>query len=341
MNNPLISIDREWLKRQQIADSITIDPEGFRAEATKTYAEYLPVERAIIDGLGSNAYDIIVAWGEKVRPSLRLLRDKLSEAAFKDGVTKDLILEEDEIQVKINEIIEKRELEIMDNFIRKLYPTKNNIHNKPERTKNFLSRPESEIELIKSHYVNYSLYKEAADKNNITVVDPHTSFFKRISAKKHIRRERNDTLIFENNRLLYIDDRLKSISAMDGGLLVDIYDKNWDLITVLDLRNNYEKKLIKLSKEDDKNAIKRLAIFDTVTLEFKKCQAEKMIVDADQCSLEVARIITKDIDRLLLRIFDLSNIQKNRLLVYAKEYRELNQEKAAILDRRNNRQNYL
>ena len=334
MNSLPISDSREQSKRQRIADSIITDLEDFRDEAARACSEYLPEERAVIGILktdGVSAYDVLAAWEESFKPVLGVLHNKLSEVTFREDMTKHLILEKDEVQSKINEIIKRREIEVMNSFIAKFYPGR-----KREQIEKIFSRPESEIKRIKNHYINYLLHKEAADQNNITIIDSHISLFKRMSAKKHIRQERKAALISENNRLLYIDDRIKSLSAINGGLLVDIYNKKWDLITVLDLRNNYEKKISKLSKEDDKNAVKRLAIFDVITSDFKKNQTEKMIVDSDQSSLETTRTITKDIDSLLLRIFDLSNIQKNQLLVCTKEYRELTQEKISILDKQSN-----
>jgi hypothetical protein len=47
--------------------------------------------------------------------------------------------------------------------------------------------------------------------------------------------------------------------------------------------------------------------------------------------------MTKDIDNLILRIFDLTTIQKNQLLLYSKEYRQLIQEKTDIINLQNDR----
>ena len=85
-----------------------------------------------------------------------------------------------------------------------------------------------------------------------------------------------------------------------------------------------------MSKDDETNAIKRLSIFDSETQQFKNEQIYKLLTRSDRMNLEATRLISKEIDTLLLRIFDLSNIQKNQLLMYSKEYRELIQEQATI-----------
>ena len=106
---------------------------------------------------------------------------------------------------------------------------------------------------------------------------------------------------------------------------------------VLGLRNQYEKKINELSKSDQKNAVKRLAVFDKETAKFREEQIKKIALSSDQAGLEITRKITKDVDSLLLRIFDLSNIQKNQLVIQMKEFRELSSEKATILERQDNR----
>ena len=52
-------------------------------------------------------------------------------------------------------------------------------------------------------------------------------------------------------------------------------------------------------------------------------------------NLRNTRKLLKDIDDLLLQIFDLSTIQKNQLLTHSKEYRELQSELSLIRSKNN------
>jgi hypothetical protein len=335
---------REQAKRQQIVDSLLTNLETFRAEATKVYNDYNPKERALLDSLEANditSYNILAAWEDELQPLRQILHNKLSESTFRTLLVKNLVLKEEETQPKIEQIIAERNLEILNNFVLRFYPIENNKKDaykmQREQLTKMLSMPEFEIEQLRNHQVNYMLYKEIAAQNHVTVVDSHVSLFKRIRANARIRAERKKTINSENERLSYIDRRIKELSAVNNGLLVDIFNKKWDLMVILNLRNQYDKKVGKLSETEAKNAIKRLTIFDAETLEFKIEQTEKIIANSDQVNLETTREITKDIDSLLLRIFDLTTIQKNQLLLYTKEYRELTQEKVTILSAQNNR----
>ena len=340
MNLYLIANDKEIMRRQQIADSLITNLEEFRTDAARAYAEYLPYERSIISNLKTDkidAYTVLEDWEETLKPLLEAINDKRSDANFRKIITEQLLLVDTETQVKINSLVIDRKFELINNFISKFYPVnkkaKNRYRQQRQQIRELLSMPASKIQSVKNHYVCYLLYKEATERNNITAIDSHTSLIKRLVAKRHIRHERKQTIKSENSRLSYINDRIKSLSAMNSGLLVDISNKKWDFVAILDLRHNYEKKISKLTKENEKDAVKRLSIFDAVTADFKKSQIEKMTIDSDISNLETTRTITKDIDSILLRIFDLSNIQKNQLLVCFKEYRELGQEKTSILDR--------
>lgn len=333
--------DREQTKRQQITDSILTNLEDFRTNAARAYHDFIPVERKLLASIETNdttSYNVLAAWDNELRPLLHTLHSKLSAETFRAFMVKNLVLNEKEAQTKIDQIITERKSEVLRSFIYDLYPIvkkgRTDINSKQrERAKDLLSRPESDIEQIRNHQIDYMLYKEAAAQNHITVADSHASLFKRIRTKARIRAERKKILAAENNRLLYITKRLRELSAMNGGLLINLLDKKMDLMVILDLRNRYEKKIAKLSPEEAKNAVKRLAIFDSETLEFKKEQIEKLVINSDQTSLETTRAITRDIDTLLLRIFDLTTTQKNQLLLHTKEYRELTQEQTTILQK--------
>lgn len=81
------------------------------------------------------------------------------------------------------------------------------------------------------------------------------------------------------------------------------------------------------------NAVKRLEIFDQITVGFKNKQLENNVINSNKINLELTRTKIKEIDTLLLRIFDLSNIQKNQLLSQVKEYRDLFKEQNSIYNK--------
>lgn len=341
---PIIN-DREQSKRQYIADLVLTDIEKFRTEASKIYGKFTPAERFITKGLegsGVDSYSVLAAWQDELVPLIHSLQKTRTDDNFRKIIIKNLIIDESEVQSKLDLIIKNRQIEIIDNFTYKLYPInktkRKDIYKKQRKlARELLSRPESEIEQIKEHQINYMLYMDASEKNEITVIDPHDRKSKQRKTIKQIKIERKKVLASEAERLNYIKGRLEALSAMNGGILVDIFNKEWDLMTILALRNQYEKLIGKLAASDTNDAIKRLEVFDKVTSQFKNEQAAKLAVNSDQTSLTTTRTIVKKIDTLLLNVFDLTTIQKNQLVLNAKEYRELTHEQSEIIKTQNNR----
>jgi len=349
MINILPNIDnREQSTRQRLNDIALTNTEAFRAEATKAYHKHTTQERKSLSKLKSKditIYNVLAAWQDELLPLLDSLGEKQTDDIFCKFISKNLILNKDNLQSKIEQLITERKKELLTDFTLNIYPLEKNGKDKHKSQRKqalkLLSLPKSSIINIKTRFVDYIICKEIANKNNLTVIDAHSSFIKRGRNKSLIRSERKKAIKSEKKQLIYVKSRFDSLSAINGGLINVILDKGWDLMTVLALRNQYEKSVNKLSKKDEKNAVKRLEIFDKETKSFKKEQADSLIVDSDQANLETTRAITKDIDALLLRIFDLTNVQKNQLVLNIKEYRELTQEKANILQTQSNRAKYL
>jgi len=339
----------EQTKRQQIADLILTNTEDFRAETSKIYRDFTTDERLIIDNLSGNGIDgakVLNLWQEELLPLIQTLQNKPADKSFRGTIAKNLFLDDDEAEGIINSLAAKRRGELLNDFAFKLYPKKIGIHKdvyKKQRqtTVALLTKPQAEIEQIKNHMANFNLYASLADEYHITILDPHSSKSAQRRAKKQIKRECKKSIAIENERLQYISSRLNSLSAMNGGIIIDLFDKKWDLITILSLRNQYEKLVKKLPKEEGGNAVKRLELFDKVTADFKSEQIAELTVDSDEINLIAARAITKNIDTLLLRIFDLTNIQKNQLILDQKEYRELTKERDGIIQLQKSRQKHV
>ena len=340
--------NREQSIRQRINDLVLTDVEIFRAEANRAYSEFNIKERRLLENIttkDTTSYGVLAAWQDKILPILNDLTDKQTDKTFYKFIAKNLVMDETKSQNKANQIIKDRKNEIISNFVFEIFPiqkgSKDICKQQRERTLKLLSQPIKEIDRIKNHLINYMICQEIADQNKITIADTYDSFFKRKKAKSRIRSERKKAIKSENLRLEYIKKRFKSLSARNNGLIDKIANKKWDLMIILALRNQYEKSIGKLSKTDEKNALKRLEIFDKETKDFKKEQIERLVIDSDQANLETTRTLIKDTDELLLQIFDLTTIQKNQLVLNVKEYRELTEEKAAILQTRSNRAKYL
>lgn len=341
--------DREQSTRQQIISTVLFSVEKFRFDAEKAFDDFRLRERMLLNSLeskGISSYGLLSAWYEELLPMQNTIKSKRTDDIFTKSLIDNLLMSPDEAGSEINRIVARRESDVLHDFIYRIYPIaddrkKDLYKNQRKIALKLLSRQESEINQIRNHRINYVLYKEIAKQNNVTVIDSQSSLLKRLWAKISINSERKKTIELEKKRLLQINSRLKVLSTIDGGLVAEIFENKIDLMIILGLRNQYEKKVGKLPKANSKNAVKHLEIFDAETQKYKKDQIEKLTINSDQVSLESTRKITEYIDNLLLRIFDLTNIQKNKLLLYTKEYRELMQEKDSIIDIQNNRYDHI
>jgi len=234
---PNINI-REQAKKQLIDDSLIANVEDFRSQATKAFNDYTVRQRTIIYQLGAkniDSYGVLTAWQDELLPKQQSLRKKRSDDAFSKLLTKNLLLKNNEIESKVDHIIQERETEILNNFIEKIYPIatdndSNKYTDQRQQATDLLSKPETEINEILNHYIDYLLYKEIADENHISVNDPHSSPIKRLISNSRIRSERKKTVIYQNERLIFIKNRLELLSKMNGGLVANLYEKKWDLI---------------------------------------------------------------------------------------------------------------
>lgn len=342
MKDSLSIYERERAKLQQYEELFSSDVELFRREAAKAYGAYEPRERKFLrklEGVDMTSYAVLTTWEDMLLPVLYTLQTKRAEPTFRKSLVRHLVLDVDETQKTIHNVINTREKEVIQKFITQVYgpETKKSPYRKQRRhALGLFAVPQQEVFDMKDHLVAYTLLRHVADEHAIAVIDIHAPLRKRLKAARRVRRERKQTMRAEAVRLAYIENRTAEIRAAHDGLVADILDKNIDLVTVISLRNRYEKRLAALSKSDVIHASKRLAIFDQETSEFREQYTSTAAGDLE-ASLEATRQTTKVIDDLLIRIFDLTTTQKNQLLLYTKEYRELVDEQAAIMQTQKNR----
>lgn len=347
MGNIQVITGREQAKRQEIVDLFLTDLELFRIKAAKSFKVFNKTERRMLSRItpkGMHSYQIMAAWDDSLRVIIEKLEQKRRDDSFKKSIVKNLVLNEGETKSKIERIISEREREVVEQFLELIY-NNNRRRDRYRKERKYARRlfmtPNSRVATLKEHQVDYMLFREIAYSNKIAVVDSNDWFLKRMITRLQIWRERKNTIKLEDERINFIDNRVASLNMASDGIVREIMEKDWDLVSVIALRNRYEKKIKNLPKEDSKNAVKRLAIFDQETSQFREEQALKIALNSDQASLETTRQITRDVDALLLRIFDLTNIQKNQLVLQIREYRELTEEQDSIRDRRIKREKAL
>lgn len=312
---------RELALKQQLSDLALTNREQFRTQATATYRHFSRRDRKQVHSIESRevtAYDILGAWQDQLQPLQKQLQSKRTDQTFRVTIKKQLILGASELDAKINELIDSRIVEVRTAFLNQFYATDSKQWYSLQQ---LIQQSDQELQDLLSRLTEYSLYTIVARENTITIIDPNSHLFTRLGQGRRVRHERKKTSRQRQERLAYIDQREKELLRSNGGILAAIMKKEWDLVTIISMRNQYDKRIGAMAKKDRSSALKRLAVFEKVTQQFRNDYIEQ--ATSAKMSLELTRQLSEEVDALLLRIFDLSTVQKNQLLVQSKEYREL------------------
>lgn len=335
---------------KELTELATIDRENFRLNATKAYQNYSPKDRLTINRLetdDTSAYTLLTQWQSSLRPLLDELTINSTKAAFSKDIAKYLLLNLQIASRKVDELVSSRRLQTLEDFLYQLYPLptdqgKDKLAKSRSYARNLLSQPDTEIEDLKNKHIAFLLHHTVAIAESIAVADVHASWPRRRRTIKYVIAERKKTATSERHRLRSIEERLEQLKTTHNDTLGELLERDWDLIVVISLRNQYEKRIASLSADERKSPLKRLVIFEEVTKEFRDEQVNRLAQnDPAQNSLAAARRFAETTDALLLRVFDLTNEQKNQLLVFTKEARKLEKERDAIIEGRAHRQQVL
>ena len=328
-----------------LEEFIKTDREAFRAQATDALRSFTPSDRELAASLETehtSTDDVLRAWTEQIEPIHQDLEEKRSDARFKKTLIKALGFGDGDADRAIDYLIDERKQSLLDEVLGNLYP----IHDgeppfQHSYAQNLLSESDTDINDFFSRYIDFIRAVDASEKHKVLLCDPHSSWLERQRTAIQINKERQRTVQDEDGRLEEIEHQLEKIARDPDSLVGQIISKEWNFITILDLRSKYQKHVDGLSKEDLKNPNKRLKLFERVTQSFRDHEAEKLTKAHDTQSLKALRKINEDVYDLLLEIFDLDTTKRNRLLLDIQRHTRLSQERDLILLIQRNREQFL
>lgn len=323
----------------ELSNLVKQHPQRFRDQAAKAFSSFTLRDRQVAQSLDCqdvSAYDVLRAWESKLLPA----RTKLGQARTADqlhkALAKQLGLGADAAAQKASQLIMERNGELLQECIDSVYPLeagvkKDRFAEVRMRAAELLEKPDIDIANFKKRYVEFVLYRHLAATNNIAIYDPFAPWLERKRATLQASKDKRRATREEKQKLARIANRLNELAASHEGLVAQVATKGWDAATIMSLKNAYEKQL-KTAAQPVAPA-RRLAIFDAVTREFCDRETERLAAGAPQYGLESIRLISEDIVTLLTRLFDLTNVQKNELVLQLKEYRMLINERDALAAR--------
>lgn len=324
---------------------IRTDREAFRAQATEALKRFDADDReraASLETEHTSADDVLRAWAQQIEPLHQDLEAQQDDSRFKKSLIKRFGFSDSEADRMVDYLIDERKHGLLDEVLSNLYPSN---EGEPPYQRNYayelLTGSDAEINDFFSRYIDFVTALDAAEKYDVLLCDPHGSWLERQRAAIQINKERQRLAQDEDERLEEIERQLERLTNDTDSLVGPIVSKNWNFITILDLRAKYQKHVDALSKEESKNPTKRLRLFERVTQSFRDSEAEKLAKAHQTHSLKATRKINEEVYDLLLEIFDLDNTKRNRLLMDIQRLTRLTQERDLILLIQRNREQFL
>lgn len=324
---------------------IKTDREAFRAQATEALKRFTPEDRehaASLETRHTTTDDILRAWTEQIEPIHQDLELKRDDTRFKKSLIKAIGFSDNDADKAVDYLVDERKESLLDEVLSNLYPTDDGeIPYQRNYAHEMLSQSDADINDFFSRYIDFIKAVDAAEQYNVLLCDPHASWLERQKTAIQINKERQRLNKDEDARLEEIEHQLETLGNDPESLVGQIIAKEWNFITLLDLRSKYQKHVDSLSKEDRKNPSKHLKLFERVTQSFRDRETERLAKAYHSHSLKTLRKINEEVYDLLLEIFDLDNAKRNRLLMDIQRHTRLSQERDLILLIQRNREHFL
>lgn len=321
-------------KHQEILDELLIDQNQFRDSANDYIEESSNKLKKSINKLSRKDEDrenFLIKWKYEFLPKIKRLENLHKDEAFVGVLEDKLMIAKLSLAEKLSQIIEERKEEIKKEFLNNLFPidTKNKrdiyIH-KRDHAEILLKLSNQELSQIYNYYFISKIYLIIARKNGIAIIEPNAKLFKRRKQRKEIIRQKIQLTKYKDERIKFINQRLQILSSCFDGLLINLYKYEIDLVSIFDLRQQYEKKINNLTKANKNKPDKYIDLFKSITNNYINSKTETLI-SAKEIKLTSLDSNRENLKKILMNVFDLSNKDKNLSLLYYKEYRELIEEK--------------
>ena len=324
---------------------IKTDREAFRAQATDALRQFTPDDRETAASIETGTVTtsmVLRAWAEQIEPIYQDLDEKRHDVNFKKYLIRNVGFHDEEADYVIDYMILERKQTLLDEVLDNIYPSSDqDPPYQREYAANLLSQSSVDINDFMTRYINFIEAFDAAEKQSVTLCDPHASWLDRQRSALQVYKERQRISQDESSRLDEIEVELENLVNNPDSLLKDIIEKKWNFITVLDLRAKYQKQVDALTKAEQKTPTKRLKLFERVTQSFRDREAEQLAHIHHSQSLKALRHINEEVYNLLLDIFDLNNTDRNHLLLDIQQHTRLTQERDMILLIQRNREHFL
>lgn len=301
-----------------------VSPLTFRKKARDVMAAFTREQRResrFLTTSTADPLDFYQAWDEIV-PDVRVVQEAPAVKSVIKSLQRHLVLEEATAVTMLQRLSSERLAEIYEKLLSQVYPDRERRAVRAARK--VLQRDEQAVRAQWTAYVNYALYKACAQEHGYVVYDRQalllsrllTGLTERVQVKRFVRR--TTKLIEKNQR------QVAALEAQDEGILSLIFSLRIDLVAMRAAHRRYEKAHQALALEDQQKPSLRLALYEKEAAELRSQHLESLPAVE---TLQDIRKAADEVDRVLLRIFDMDTRSYNELMSRMKQYRELIRER--------------
>lgn len=309
-----LSQERPLVFRAQAATVLARVPRRFRRDAR------------VLNHSKRTMHDMLTAWRDECLPRLETITSAHNATMLQQALREDLLAETSSQQQLIAMMIPVRLEEERLAFAGSQFTSRR--EKKPyRRTLAFAQQPIDVCRQQVEDFMRYELYRAVLGEVGVTVVDKQARglvrCWQRLRAGHQVKKLRREV----TRRLAAIEREMVAIEQERGGLAARLFGLNIDYVTVLAARQEYEKALGRLSKKAAESPAKRLALYEKKT---EAIREEYLDTVPGVANLSEAQRAVKEIDSVLLAIFDLDATARNELMSAFKRYRMLTRERDVL-----------
>lgn len=325
--------------QQKALDEVTIDADEFRTHVEATCRVFTKQERRIVKALTEDNYyglDFIEEWLRTGIAARTDIEKAVTNGSLLKTLAKHFHMSEMGAGASLEPLKDKRVSMFEQEFIDEFYEGVSKRAKKrllAAAKKHIFSRSRSEVTALHDHAAAHEAYTTVAHSAVVSYVDSHDNWHTRRRYAKIVRKEEATYGRTLKKRRQYAAYRLAQLSGIYDGLIEEIIGYDWNVALVISLRNKYEKAVqAKLARPSTVRQLQLSEKFDEITRDFLTAQAKKYsgagsnLVDITEVKRGMAIV--------LARIFELSTVQKNHLILAVKEYKDLARESNQIQKRR-------
>lgn len=322
--------DKFAIKIDELEQYAAAQPMKFRQEAWRAYKAYTRPMRAATKSLKTDRFtvlDFFLAWQGQYQPRIQKIQTALEAGKMDKMLTRTLLLTDSadipELVQALLAIRRTREIQaLVDSFY---HPKEQRLAH--EAAMRLMRQPDAVMLQYIEAYTEYGLYREAAKRQRMTVVDAHANIVRRplqrVSARRQVRR----LIKTVTKQLVAVDQEMLSIEQADNGLIKKLFTRKIDLVEILAARQEYEKALEKMHKSTSGSPSKQMLLYEKATVAIRERCVNMAPKDT---SLKGAQQLASEVNELILEVFEMDVNRRNELMRTLKQYRFLTKHRAEL-----------